>query len=73
MILAGSLGAAAANLVLVAADGPEVGIAARVATGFFLAGVYPPRSSCVDMVPLGAGRRWGSSSAHSRSVRPSPI
>ena len=42
VILAGALGAAAANLVLVAADGPEVGITARVATGFFLAGVYPP-------------------------------
>jgi MFS family permease len=42
VILTGALGAAAANLVLVAADGPEVGIAARVATGFFLAGVYPP-------------------------------
>ena len=42
VILAGALGAAAANLVLVAADGPEVGIAARAATGFFLAGVYPP-------------------------------
>ena len=42
VILAGALGAAAANLVLVTADGPEVGIAARVATGFFLAGVYPP-------------------------------
>jgi MFS family permease len=42
VILAGALGAAAANLVLVAADGPGVGIAARVATGFFLAGVYPP-------------------------------
>jgi MFS family permease len=42
VILAGALGAAAANLVLVVADGPEVGIAARVATGFFLAGVYPP-------------------------------
>ncbi|HEV2901814.1 MAG TPA: MFS transporter [Gaiellaceae bacterium] len=41
-ILAGALGAAAANLVLVAADGPAVGIAARVATGFCLAGVYPP-------------------------------
>ena len=42
VILVGALGAAAANLVLVAADGPEVGIAARIATGFFLAGVYPP-------------------------------
>ena len=42
VILAGSLGAAGANAVLLGADGPEVGIAARVATGFFLAGVYPP-------------------------------
>ena len=42
VILVGSLGAATANLVLVAADGAEVGIAARLATGFFLAGVYPP-------------------------------
>jgi MFS family permease len=42
VILAGALGAAVANLVLVAADGPGVGIAARVATGFCLAGVYPP-------------------------------
>ena len=42
VILVGSLGAALANLVLVVAGGPEVGIAARLATGFFLAGVYPP-------------------------------
>jgi MFS family permease len=42
VILAGALGAAVANLVLVAADGSGVGIAARVATGFCLAGVYPP-------------------------------
>ena len=41
-ILAGSVGAAAANLLLLAADGPELGIAARLATGFCLAGVYPP-------------------------------
>src|SRR5215210_1727095 len=41
VILVGSLGAAAANALLVAADG-ATGIAARVATGFFLAGVYPP-------------------------------
>ncbi len=42
VILVGSLGAAAANAVLLAADGPQLGIAARLATGFFLAGVYPP-------------------------------
>lgn len=42
VILVGSLGAAAANLLLVVADGPLLGIGARLATGFFLAGVYPP-------------------------------
>jgi MFS family permease len=42
IILAGSLGAAAANAALVVADGPGLGIAARLATGFCLAGVYPP-------------------------------
>ena len=42
VILAGTAGAAAANLVLLAADGAELGLAARLATGFCLAGVYPP-------------------------------
>ena len=42
VILVGSIGAAAANALLVAADGPVLGIAARLATGLFLAGVYPP-------------------------------
>ena len=42
VILAGCLGAAAANAVLLGADGATVGITARAATGFFLAGVYPP-------------------------------
>ncbi len=42
VILAGSLGAAAANVLLLAADGAWLGIGARLATGFFLAGVYPP-------------------------------
>jgi MFS family permease len=42
LILIGSLGAAVANATLLAADGPALGIAARAATGFFLAGVYPP-------------------------------
>jgi MFS family permease len=42
VILAGSTGAAAANLLLATADGAGFGIALRVATGFFLAGVYPP-------------------------------
>ena len=42
VILAGSVGAAASNGLLVAADGLEAGIPLRFATGFFLAGVYPP-------------------------------
>jgi MFS family permease len=42
VILAGALGAAGANAVLLAADGPRLGIVARLATGFCLAGVYPP-------------------------------
>ena len=42
VILAGSAGAAAANLGLLAADGPRAAISLRLATGFFLAGVYPP-------------------------------
>jgi MFS family permease len=42
VILAGSLGAAGANLLLLAADGGELGLIARLATGFCLAGVYPP-------------------------------
>jgi MFS family permease len=42
VILMGSIGAAAANLALLAAVGPELGIPLRFLTGFFLAGVYPP-------------------------------
>jgi MFS family permease len=42
VILGGSLGAAAANAGIAAADGPEAAIPLRFATGFFLAGVYPP-------------------------------
>lgn len=42
VIFAGATGAAISNLFLSAADGAAVGIALRFATGFFLAGVYPP-------------------------------
>jgi MFS family permease len=42
VILVGALGAAGANALLLLADGPRLGLAARLATGFFLAGVYPP-------------------------------
>ena len=42
VILAGSLGAAAVNALLALAGGAAAGIPLRFATGFFLAGVYPP-------------------------------
>jgi MFS family permease len=42
VLLVGSLGAAAANGLLASADGPDLAIPLRAATGFFLAGVYPP-------------------------------
>lgn len=41
-ILGGAIGAATANGLLQVAGGPAVGIPLRFATGFFLAGVYPP-------------------------------
>jgi MFS family permease len=37
-----SLGAAGANLLLLVTDGVGPGVVARFATGFFIAGVYPP-------------------------------
>jgi MFS family permease len=42
VILAGSLGAAAVNLLLVAVSSATGAVPLRFATGFFLAGVYPP-------------------------------
>ena len=42
VIVAGAVGAAAANATIVATDSPATAIALRSATGFFLAGVYPP-------------------------------
>jgi MFS family permease len=42
VILGGAIGAAAANALLDVAGGAAVGIPLRFATGFFLAGVYPP-------------------------------
>jgi MFS family permease len=42
VILGGSLGAAAANALLATADGVGAAIPLRIATGAFLAGVYPP-------------------------------
>jgi MFS family permease len=42
VILFGSVGAAGANALVAAAEEAAVGIPLRFATGFFLAGVYPP-------------------------------
>lgn len=42
VILIGGLGAGVANLVLIWAGGPFVGIPLRFTAGFFMAGVYPP-------------------------------
>jgi MFS family permease len=42
VILGGAIGAAVVNALLTVAGGPGVGIPLRLATGFFLAGVYPP-------------------------------
>jgi MFS family permease len=42
VILAGTIGAAGANALLLVASGPEAAVPLRLATGFFLAGVYPP-------------------------------
>jgi MFS family permease len=42
VVLAGGLGAAGANALLGTVSGPEAAIPLRFATGFFLAGVYPP-------------------------------
>jgi MFS family permease len=42
VILGGAIGAATVNGLLTVAEGAAVGIPLRFATGFFLAGVYPP-------------------------------
>jgi MFS family permease len=42
LIFLSSLGAAGANLLLLTTHGLGLGVTARFATGFFIAGVYPP-------------------------------
>jgi MFS family permease len=42
VILTGGVGAAVANFLLLAVDGPGLGVPLRFATGFFMAAVYPP-------------------------------
>jgi MFS family permease len=48
LILTACVGAAAANLLVAVADGPETAIPLRMATGFFLAGVYPPAAKLIS-------------------------
>jgi sugar phosphate permease len=42
VILGGAIGAATVNGLLAVSEGAAVGVPLRFATGFFLAGVYPP-------------------------------
>ena len=42
VVLASSFAAAIANALVVTADGPGLALALRFATGFFVAGIYPP-------------------------------
>ena len=48
LILAGAVGAAGVNLLILFAGGAVLGIPLRFATGFFLAGVYPPALKSVS-------------------------
>ena len=48
LILVSCIGAAVANLAVVAADGPRSAIPLRMLTGFFLAGVYPPAAKLIS-------------------------
>ncbi len=55
VILGGSIGAASVNALLGAAGGAAWGLPLRLATGFFLAGVYPP--ACKLLSTWFQGRR----------------
>jgi MFS family permease len=48
VIMAGAMGSAIANALLLVANGPRLGIPLRFATGFFLAAVYPPSFKLVS-------------------------
>lgn len=66
IIALSSIGAAAANALLVTAGGAGTGIPLRFATGFFLAGVYPPAFKLWQRGSHAvAGWPWGSSPEHS--------
>ncbi len=53
LILGGSVGAAGVNALLETAGGAALGIPLRLATGFFLAGVYPPACKLLSTWFLG--------------------
>ena len=60
LILLGALGAATANALLLTAEGPGAAIPLRLATGFFLAGVYPPAlKSMATWFRIGRGTGLG--------------
>ncbi len=60
VILIASVGAATANLALLAAGGAAAGIPLRLATGFFLAGIYPPALKLMaSWFRVGRGRALG--------------
>ncbi len=57
VILTGAAGAAAVNALLLATDGLATALPLRLATGFFLAGVYPPAlKQMATWFRSGAGR-----------------
>lgn len=56
VIVAGAVGAAAANVLLIGADGVAWAIPVRFATGFFIAGVYAP---ALKLVATWFARRRG--------------
>lgn len=63
VILGGSIGTATVNGLLGVAGGVAVGIPLRFATGFFLAGVYPPALKLISTW-FRKGRGIGDTSSH---------
>jgi sugar phosphate permease len=60
VILGGAVGAATANGLLVISGSMAVGIPLRFATGFFLAGVYPPTFKLIaTWFKIGCGMALG--------------
>ena len=74
VMLVGGIGAGAANLGLIWANGVELGVVLRFLTGFFIAGIYPPSFKLIStwfrsgrgmaLGVLAAGIILGNSSPH---------